>query len=509
MIELAPFYILLLRGPDLRVEAFNPRYARLLGAGEVVGHPLDEIFPDGVRGELAPIVREVYRHNTVRTTPRLLVTLPNDQGRPGPRYFVYTVVPTHDATGEVDGAVVYAEDVSAQMEYDATERRENLKLMNEHADQVALALFDGSTTRLLQASPRYLDIVERAAGYARDDIIGRTWPEVAFFSRAPDAALALFRSVLAGAESRRLPGVHVRLGQEDETVWDCSLTPIRFGAAEDETTAQFMVVSAVEITAPALALQQLEELDRLKDEFMALASHELRTPLVPLRGYADLLTRLIRKKANEPGWDPRIGEYVGKFDQQIRYLNRLIDDLFDATRLRTGKFTLNKQRVDLVEVVAQAVEQGRMLASSPPIDFATPEDGAPLIADIDPQRIAQVVLNLLQNAIKHAAESPTIEVRVHRLPAARRPRRQDADQAAPQAEITVRDQGPGIPPEVRSSLFTPYYQAPQGAPHKAGLGLGLFIARQIVEQHGGTISLESTAGEGTNFTVRLPLAPAE
>jgi signal transduction histidine kinase len=230
---------------------------------------------------------------------------------------------------------------------------------------------------------------------------------------------------------------------------------------------------------------------------------------VPLRGYADLLTRLIRKQANEPGWDPRIGEYAGKINQQTRYLNRLIDDLFDATRLRTGKFTLDKEQVDLVGVVAQAVEQGRMLASSPPIDFAPPENGAPLIADIDPQRITQVVLNLLQNAIKHAAESPTIEVRVHRLPAARRPRKQDADHAAPQAEITVRDQGPGIPPEVRSSLFTPYYQAPQGDPHKAGLGLGLFIARQIVEQHGGTITLESTAGEGTTFTVRLPLASTQ
>jgi len=365
------------------------------------------------------------------------------------------------------------------------------------------------TTRLLQASPRYLDIVERAVGYTRDHIIGRTWPELAFFSGAPDEAATLFQSVLAGAESRRLLGVHVRLGQEDETVWDCSLTPIRFGASEDETNVQFMVVSAVEITAPALALRQLEELDRLKDEFMSLASHELRTPLVPLRGYADLLTRLIREKASEPGWDPRIGEYVGKFDQQIRYLNRLIDDLFDTIRLRTGKFTLNKQRVDLVGVVAQAVEQGRMLASSPPIDFATPEDRAPLMADIDPQRIAQVVLNLLQNAIKHAAESPTIEVRARRVPAAGRTRRQGGNQAAPQAEITVRDQGPGILPEVRRSLFAPYYQGPQGAPHKAGLGLGLFIARQIVEQHGGTLSLESTVGEGTIFTVCLPLAPAE
>ncbi|HZI73642.1 MAG TPA: PAS domain-containing protein, partial [Gemmatimonadales bacterium] len=297
MVELAPFHILLLQGPDLRIEAFNPRYARLLGAREVVGRPLDEIFADPEQAELVSLAHEVYRQNIGRTTPRMPVNMTNEQGQRVQRYFVYTIVPTHEAGGKVDGAVVYAEDVSAQMAEEATERRENLKLMVEHADQVALALFDVPTTRLLQASPRYLDIVERGAGFTRDEIIGRTWQELAFFSSTPNEATTLFQSVLAGAESRRLLGIRVRLGQEaQETVWDCSLIPIRFGTSDAEAPMQFMAVSAVEVTQPTRALQQLEEVDRLKDEFMSLASHELRTPLVPLRGYADLLTRLIRKQ---------------------------------------------------------------------------------------------------------------------------------------------------------------------------------------------------------------------
>jgi two-component system, chemotaxis family, CheB/CheR fusion protein len=511
MVQLAPFYILLLHGPDLQIEALNPQYAQLLGAREVVGLPMDEVFTDLAQVELVALVREVYRQNIVHTTARLPINLPNDQGAAVPRYFVYTVVPTHGEAGKVNGAVIYADDVSEQMEDEAAERRENLKLMIEHADQVALALFDAQTRRLLQASPRYLDIVERATGYARDTILGRPWLEAAFFSSTADEALDLFQAVLAGGESRRLPGVGVRLGGEaQETVWDCTLTPIPSGGADDTAPIQFVVVSAVEVTQVVQALQQLEALDRLKDEFMSLASHELRTPLVPLRGYADLLKRVIRKQETAPGWDPRIGQYVGKFDQQIRYLNRLVDDLFDVTRLQTGKFTLDMQRVDLIQVVAQAVEQGRMLADTPPIHFTPPEDEAPLLADGDPQRIMQVVLNLLQNAVRHAAESPAIEVRVRRLPAGRRGGTQRAGGARGQAEITVQDQGPGIPPEVRSSLFTRYYQGPPGAaPQRTGLGLGLFIARQIVEQHGGSISLESTEGQGSTFTVRLPLAPAE
>jgi two-component system CheB/CheR fusion protein len=510
MVELAPFYILLLRGPDLRIEAFNSRYAQLLGAREVVNRPLAEIFTDRTQGGLVPIVHEVYRDNTLRTTPRMLVNIPNEHGVPVPRYFVYTIVPTHEAGGKVDGVVLYADDISAQLEHDAIERRENLKLMVAQADQVAVALFEARTARLLQASPRYLDVAERATGYPRAEIIGRRWGDLAFFAATPDDAAALLQSVMDAGALRRLPEVHVRFPHEEETtVWDCSLTPLRFGLGNDDTDEQFLVISVTEITQPVRALQQLKELDRLKDEFISQASHELRTPLVPLRGYADLLKRLIRKQETQPGWDPRIGEYAGKFDQQIRYLNRLIDDLFDATRLRTGKFTLNTQRVDLVGVVAQAVEQGHMLAAIPPIQLTTPGDGAPLMADADPQRIMQVILNLLQNAVKHAPESPVIEVGVRRLPAARRRRTQDAGGEVPAAEITVQDQGPGIPPEVRGSLFTPYYQAPHSAAQKSGLGLGLFIARQIVEQHSGTIDVESTVGEGTTFIVRLPLAPTE
>ncbi len=511
MVELAPFYILLLYGPDLQIEAFNPRYAQLLGAREVVGLPLADVFTDPAQAELVSLVHEVYQQNTARTTPRMPIHLPNEQGRPVARYFVYTIVPTHGDAGKVNGIVIYADDVSVQVEDEAAERRENLKLMIEHADQVALALFDAQTRRLVQASPRYLDIVERATGYARDTILGRPWQEMAFFSSSPDEAQELFQAVLAGGESRRLPGLRVRLGDEDqEAVWDCSLTPIPAGPPSLVPQVQFVVVSAVEVTQPTQALQQLAEVDRLKDEFMSLASHELRTPLVPLRGYADLLKRLIRKQETEPGWDPRIGDYVGKFDQQIRYLSRLVDDLFDATRLQTGKFTLDMQRVDLTEVVAQAVEQGRMLADTPPIHLTMPEDEAPLPANVDPQRLIQVVLNLLQNAVRHAAESPAIDVRVRRLPAGRRAGKHRADGAAGgEAEITVHDQGPGISPEVSSSLFTRYYQGPRGAtPGRAGLGLGLFIARQIVEQHGGSISLESTVGKGSTFTVRLPLAPA-
>jgi two-component system CheB/CheR fusion protein len=511
MVELAPFYILVLHGPDLQIEAFNSRYARLLGARAVVNRPLAEIFTDRAQGSLVPIVREVYRQDTVRTTSRMLVNIPNEHGVPVPRYFIYTIVPTHEAGGKVDGVVLYADDLSAQLEHDAVERRENLKLMVERADQVAVALFETQTARLLQASSRYLDVAERATGYPRAEIIGRRWRDLAFFTATLDDAVTLLQSVMEAGVLRRLPEAHVHFPHEEETtVWDCSLTPLRFGLGNNDTDEQFLVLAVTEITQPVRALQQLKDLDRLKDEFVSLASHELRTPLVPLHGYADLLKRLIRKQEIQPGWDPRIGEYVGKFDQQIRYLNRLIDDLFDVTRLQAGKFTLNKQRADLVAVLEQAVEQGRMLTPTQTIDLATPDDGAPLLVDVDSQRLTQVILNLLQNAAKYAPASPIIEVRVGRLPATPRPRKNGGDGGVEEAEITVQDHGPGIPSDVRSSLFARYYQGPSGeAPRGAGLGLGLFIARQIVEQHGGSISLESTVGEGSTFTVRLPLAPAE
>ncbi len=239
------------------------------------------------------------------------------------------------------------------------------------------------------------------------------------------------------------------------------------------------------------ALQALEEISDQRDEFLSLVSHELRTPLVPLVGYSDALLELAAEKEREaqPSWDPCVGEYVGKFVKQLKRLEKLTDDLLDLARLESGKFTLELKEIDVRPLVTSAVEEARLSTQKQRIDVKLPPEPAHVRGDED--RLGQVLANLLGNAIKHAADSPRIEVEVGL--------RQGW------IDVAVRDHGPGIPQELLRRLFTRFYQvAVAQPPRRGGLGLGLFIARTIVRQHGGDLLVESGVARGSTFTIRLP-----
>jgi two-component system CheB/CheR fusion protein len=245
-------------------------------------------------------------------------------------------------------------------------------------------------------------------------------------------------------------------------------------------------------------------LQRLQEEFMALASHELRGPLTPLQSYLQLLERRLR---DQPVGAPA-RQYVAIALRQVGRLRRLVDDLLDVTRLRTGRHSLQLAPVRLDELAGQAVELARTVAAeqaeqreqrgqgrrgSPRIEL----DGedVPLLVHGDEGRLEQVLLNLLTNALTHAPDTERIAVRLRR----------DGGPDG-QAEVEVQDDGPGIPAADLPHVFTRFYQvARSDRPPRSGLGLGLYIASELVAAHGGAIAVASEEGRGTTFTVRLPL----
>jgi signal transduction histidine kinase len=175
-------------------------------------------------------------------------------------------------------------------------------------------------------------------------------------------------------------------------------------------------------------------------------------------------------------------------------MRRLVDDLFDVARLENGKLNVEKDPTDLRAVIDLAVEEARMFSDTHKIEVEVPKSGSFTIMG-DESRLVQVVTNLLHNAIKYAPDHKSVHLRL------RRETRKDAKRAI----IEVQDYGNGISPEDLPNVFSRFYQSRQSQSSEAGLGLGLFIARSIIEQHGGTIAASSTAGEGSTFTVRLPL----
>ncbi|HEY7294779.1 MAG TPA: ATP-binding protein [Dehalococcoidia bacterium] len=230
-------------------------------------------------------------------------------------------------------------------------------------------------------------------------------------------------------------------------------------------------------------ITSLRDMDRLRDEFLSIAGHELRTPLTSIRGLSQLLER--RFTTLEP---ERIAASLASITEQTEQMASLVDDLLDVSRIRTGRLSLTMMPCDLSALLRTAVDRTAPQREGE-IRLHIPES---LPAEGDPGRLLQVFTNLIDNAAKYSDPRSPIDVTALR---------QDG-----RATIAVRDRGIGIPPEALERLFERFYRAENASQYTGGLGLGLYICREIVERHGGTIAVSSAAGEGSLFTVTLPLA---
>jgi PAS domain S-box-containing protein len=220
------------------------------------------------------------------------------------------------------------------------------------------------------------------------------------------------------------------------------------------------------------------------ERLMAAAGHELKTPTAAIHNYLQLVERHLGS-----GETDKAATYADRALAQTRRLATLIERLLDVSRIQTGQLELLLDVVDLSAVVRSVVDVAQVLPKAPPIRLTTGRRSVPVRAD--PGRLEQVFLNLLANAMEHAPGSGEIDVAVRT--------------AGGHAVVTVRDHGPGIAPEHIRSMFDAYTRL--GQPHRApGLGLGLYVAREIVIAHGGDIEATSKVGSGTVMTVRLPLA---
>lgn len=231
-------------------------------------------------------------------------------------------------------------------------------------------------------------------------------------------------------------------------------------------------------------------LRRQQEQFVAIAAHELRNPLAALSGRLQLLLRRLDSTADTA--DQRLRQDAERALEQARRLEGYIHELLDATRIQFGQLSLDHEPVELAALLRGVVELVQPQTTAQMFDLRLAVE--PVVIEGDGHRLEQVLLNLLNNAITYAAESERIEVRLTTSDGF--------------ARIDVEDHGPGIAPDALPHIFERFVQAGtvHTNPHSlSGLGLGLFIAKQIVTAHGGTIQARSTLNEGTTLTVQLPL----
>jgi PAS domain S-box-containing protein len=258
-----------------------------------------------------------------------------------------------------------------------------------------------------------------------------------------------------------------------------------FSERDEAILVQLSHIAAVAIENARLNAE-LRLQDRRKDEFLATLAHELRNPLAPIRNSLEILKL--------PQVEPEIAQQTREMmERQIQHLIRLVDDLLDVSRVMRGKIELRREVVELPSIVARAVETAQPLLTAQRQELTLSLPPAPLRLHVDPVRLSQVLGNLLTNAAKYTDAGGRIWV--------------SAQQEQEQVVISVRDNGMGISPQLLPRVFELFVQAdPTATRSQGGLGIGLTLAKNLVELHQGKIEAHSAGvGQGAEFRVRLPL----
>ena len=381
--------------------------------------------------------------------------------------------------------------------FDVTDRRlaenERLKLagiVESSDDAITSADLDGIVTSWNNGA-------ERMFGYTAEEMIGQSGeilvPEGEKLD--PTARIAMVVEMGEGrfeATRRRKDGTLIDIAVTMSAVCNAAGEVIAVAAiAQDITDRKRVEQERAQFTRELeVQNERLLELDRLKDEFVALVSHELRTPLTSIRGYLELV---LDGEAGKVTDEQR--QFLGVVERNANRLLDLVGDLLFLAQIEAGKLTLEVGAVDLAAVAAESVETSRPLAEEKDITLTLATSPLPLLAG-DRARLAQLLDNLVSNAIKFTPEGGRVDVR--------------ASSARGNAVLEVRDTGMGISADEQEQVFERFFRTSRATEQAIqGTGLGLAISKAIVHAHGGRITLASNEGEGATFRVVIPLRSAK
>jgi PAS domain S-box-containing protein len=468
---------------EYRVTRFSRRAEQLFGwtAEEVLGRRIDEV--PWVPEEDWPSVRAVMRDMSSGARPANVNANRNLRKDGSVIHCEWYNSSVHDDAGRLVSVLSLVLDVTAAKRAEEALREEEKRyrsLFENSLDAVYLTRRDGTILDANRAACRM-------HGMTLEEIRQRGRSGLVVNDERHAAALkarAMTGQVRAEMTDLRKDGTRFPVEVESVIVDPTRPDGAAFVIARDITERKLAEERLLAANA------RLVEADRRKDEFLAMLSHELRNPLAPIRNGIYLLERA------EPGSDEaaRARDVIRR---QAEHLTRLVDDLLDVTRISRGKVSLRRTRVDLRDVLRSATDDLRpdFARAGVVLDVAGPP--APVWADADPTRIAQVIGNMLQNAVKFTPAGGTVTVTL----VARGDR----------AELRVRDTGVGMDPEKIEGMFEPFAQADETlARTKGGLGLGLALVKSLVELHGGSVEARSEGvGRGAEFLVLLPLAGSE
>ena len=464
LIQQAPFAMCVISASDLIVTDLNERYLELVGKtrAQLEGFRIWDAVPEAA-DTYGPIMQQVIASNRTFSAKEAAVPVVKD----GVRELIYvdfTYEPVVDLSGEVTAVMVLGIDVSEKVNIRrATEEMEERIRLAVDAGDIGTYEYRFDTDDFV-TTERFNEIVGLSGSITREDLINQYHPDDRKLSaQARQTAKATGRIFY---EARLCP-------QGAPMKWVRFQAKVYYGSDGNPTRT---LGTAIDIT-------QHKALQQQKDDFISIASHELKTPITSLKAALQLLSKM--KEQINPVLFPKL------LDQAMRNMAKitaLVDDLLDMSKLSQAQIDLKKTWFH----IGSMLENSCCLIQDSAQDKLLLKGDLELMVHADEHRIEQVIVNLVNNAIKYAPDSAQILV--------------DVKNEGDVVKVTVEDFGPGIAPERLSQLFDRYYRADASGKQVSGLGLGLYISAEIIKRHGGEIGVESIEGQGSRFWFTLPLS---
>lgn len=489
----APASIAILSGERQVFTLVNPLYKKLSGGAELMGVSMKD-FESERAIEHSRLLDEAYTRGESFVEKEVPITINvGGVGEKATRRFDVAYQPLRDVSGHVDSVLSFAIDVTERVE--AREKLEEWAASLRNQQQWLEAVLDRTPVAMILVEPGTGRIL--FANQVARQLAGGEIPE-GLSEEAYNEGEHRFTDE-AGRELRvdEIPGIRAVKGAPvhgEPVVWhtptgrysllvEAAPLPAQHGHEEA------VLLALQDVTELRKTQAQLQHAVSLRDEFLTVASHELKTPLTPLQLKLQSLVRDAQTEQTLEALRERVVRTSETISGQIRKMTTLINDLLEVTQLTGPSAPLQLEDVDLADVVRAVVERFQPQAAKAGCELIV--EAAPgIVGRWDRHRLEQVATSLVSNAVKYGAGHPVmIRVGRHRG----------------RARLSVRDEGIGIAPANLQAIFEKFTRA-VSTRHYGGLGLGLFITRQIVEAHHGTLRVDSQPGQGATFIVELPLA---
>lgn len=460
------------KGLDGIINSWNPAAECIFGftAAETIGKNISLIIPEEYRGEEADIISRVIagerieHYHTVRRTKN------------GERiHIALTVSPIKNDEGNVIGISKIARDIS---EAKNNERKQAMlaAIIDSSDDAIVSKDLNGNITSWNPGA-------EKIFGYSETEAVGQHISLIIPHTLLQEETVIISK-IRKGEKVSHFETIRIT---KDGRLINISLTvsPVKDSRGRIIGASKIArdITEKVEMDKQLkLLTARLQELNDYKDEFMAMASHELKTPLTVIKANLQILE-------NKMEGDERLN-FVNKTLKQVNKLSDLISDLLDVSKIQTGKLELNRSTIDIVPFINEIIDGIQQTSPQHEILLHTSHDKMITVADRD--RLEQVVINILTNAIKYSPNAPKVLVEV----------------SLQQNEILfkVTDQGIGISKDDIEKVFTRFFRVRGLASTFSGSGIGLYISMEIIKRHGGKIWVESEEEKGSTFYFTIPVA---